>query len=169
MAISKQTKSKSLLGSRTKATKEKRKGLWAKFAKTKTGAFLTNRYFAFGLVTVLFVLWVVWLGNYWWLIGELLIIDIYITRFVRWAFWKPRKDKKMSTLKRKTLEWVDALIFAVVAASFIRIFFFEAFTIPALFVGEGLTDQRVKMPCLLLCRCSCHVRRHYKLPAVLTT
>ncbi|MBP7076901.1 MAG: signal peptidase I [Bacteroidales bacterium] len=149
MAISKQTKSKSLLGSRTKATKEKRKGLWAKFAKTKTGAFLTNRYFAFGLVTVLFVLWVVWLGNYWWLIGELLIIDIYITRFVRWAFWKPRKDKKMSTLKRKTLEWVDALIFAVVAASFIRIFFFEAFTIPTssmektLLIGDYLFVSKV--------------------------
>ena len=110
--------------------KDKSNSFWNKFKNTKIGHFVTNRYFSFALVTSLYVLWVVWLGNYWWLIGELLIIDIYLTRFVRWAFWKPRKDKKMSTFKRKTLEWVDAIIFAVIAATFIRIFFFEAFTIP---------------------------------------
>ncbi|HOE04318.1 MAG TPA: signal peptidase I [Bacteroidales bacterium] len=129
--------------------KDKSNSFWNKFKNTKIGHFVTNRYFSFALVTSLYVLWVVWLGNYWWLIGELLIIDIYLTRFVRWAFWKPRKDKKMSTFKRKTLEWVDAIIFAVIAATFIRIFFFEAFTIPTssmektLLIGDYLFVSKV--------------------------
>lgn len=37
-----------------------------------------------------------------------------------------RKKKKKSTLR----EWVDAAIFAIIAASIIRTFFFEAYTIP---------------------------------------
>jgi len=89
-----------------------------------------NRYFRFALVSTLYILWVIWLGGYWWLLGELVIIDLYITKKVRWAFWKPKKDKKYKYLHKKALEWTDAIIFAVIAASVIRMFFFEAFTIP---------------------------------------
>ncbi|MDD2198401.1 MAG: S26 family signal peptidase [Bacteroidales bacterium] len=126
-----------------------RKIWWNKFKQTAFGRILTNRYFKFSLTAILYILWVVWMGSYWWLIGLIVIVDIYITKRVRWAFWKPRKDKKMSKLKRKTLEWVDALIFAVIAASFIRIFFFEAFTIPtssmekSLLIGDYLFVSKV--------------------------
>lgn len=111
----------------------------------------------FAAWTVCYLAWVIWLNNYWFLIGELLIIDIYITKFVRWAFWKPKHPDQCSKVKRKTLEWVDALIFAVIAASFIRIFFFEAFTIPTssmektlqvgdyLFVSKTAYGPRVPM------------------------
>ncbi|HOM35998.1 MAG TPA: signal peptidase I [Bacteroidales bacterium] len=110
---------------------------------------LSNKWVKFLIVSVLYILWVIWLENYWWLLLELAIFDIYITKFVRWAFWKPRKDKEYSKLKRKTLEWVDAIIFAVIAASFIRIFFFEAFTIPTssmektLLIGDYLFVSKV--------------------------
>ncbi|MBO7572427.1 MAG: signal peptidase I [Bacteroidales bacterium] len=111
----------------------------------------------FACWTIFYIGWVIWLGNYWFLFGELLIIDIYITKFVRWAFWKPKNPENCSKAKRKTLEWVDALIFAVIAASFIRIFFFEAFTIPTssmektlrvgdyLFVSKTAYGPRVPM------------------------
>lgn len=111
----------------------------------------------FACWTIFYIGWVIWLGNYWFLLGELLIIDIYITKFVRWAFWKPKNPENCSKVKRKTLEWVDALIFAVIAASFIRIFFFEAFTIPTssmektlrvgdyLFVSKTAYGPRVPM------------------------
>ena len=110
---------------------------------------LKNKWIWFSVTTLLYVLWVIWLGNYWWLLGELIIIDIYITKFVRWAFWKPRKDKTYSKAKRKTLEWIDEIIFAVIAASFIRIFFFESFTITTssmektLLVGDYLFVSKV--------------------------
>ncbi|MDD4149883.1 MAG: signal peptidase I [Bacteroidales bacterium] len=127
----------------------KKIGLKSKILNSKIYQKINTKYVWFALVTLCYVLWVVWLGNYWWLLLELIIIDIYLTKFVRWAFWKPRKDKKYSTIKRKTLEWVDALIFAVIAASFIRIFFFEAFTIPTssmektLMVGDYLFVSKV--------------------------
>ncbi len=101
-----------------------------KIKNNKVFKSLKNKYLWFVVVTICYLLWVIWLGNYWWLIGQLLITDIYITKYVRWAFWKPKKGKKYSKLAKTTLEWVDALIFAVIAASFIRIFFFEAYTIP---------------------------------------
>ncbi len=132
-----------------KSAKPAKKTLWTTIKATKFGRFITNRYFNFALTAVSYILWVIWLGNYWWLFGLIIIVDIYITKRVRWAFWKPRKDKKMGVIKRKTLEWVDAIIFAVIAATFIRIFFFEAFTIPtssmekSLLIGDYLFVSKV--------------------------
>lgn len=43
---------------------------------------------------------------------------------MNWKFWQSSRRKS------KTREWIDALIFAVIAATIIRTFFIEAFTIP---------------------------------------
>ena len=52
---------------------------------------------------------------------------LLITQFLIVAYYMSiRNDKK----KSKTREWVDAIVFAVVAATIIRAFFLEAFTIP---------------------------------------
>ncbi|MBQ1930060.1 MAG: signal peptidase I [Bacteroidales bacterium] len=89
--------------------------------------FLKNRWFKFALYGGLYLLWVIWLGNYWWLLGLAVIFDIYVTKKVKWAFWSRKsKNGKKSAL----VEWTDALVFAIVVATFIRIFFFEAYTIP---------------------------------------
>jgi len=89
---------------------------------------LTNKWFKFGVVALLYLLWVIWLKNYWWLIGLVVIFDIYITKRVHWAFWK--KKNPPDGKQTKLVEWIDAIIFAVIAASFIRMFFIEAYTIP---------------------------------------
>ena len=103
--------------------------------------FLHNKWFKFAVWSLLYLAWVVWLGNYWWLLGEAVILDLYITRKVRWAFWrKKRADGKV----KAWVEWVDAIVFALVAATFIRMFFIEAYTIPtgsmekSLLVGDYL-------------------------------
>lgn len=102
--------------------------------------FLRNKWVKFGIAELAFLLWVIWSANWWWLLGLAIIFDIYITKRVHWAFWK-KKDTKKQT---KVVEWVDAIIFAVIAASFIRTFFFEAYTIPtssmekSLLVGDYL-------------------------------
>lgn len=64
-----------------------------------------------------------------------------------WKFWN-KKNTGHSRTKRKpkskTREWVDAVIFAVIAATIIRTFFIEAYTIPtpsmekSLLVGDFL-------------------------------
>jgi signal peptidase I len=89
---------------------------------------LTSKWFKFGVAAALYLLWVIWLKNYWWLLGLPVIYDIYISKKVHWAFWK--KKNPPDGKQTKLVEWVDAIIFAVIAASFIRLFFIEAYTIP---------------------------------------
>jgi signal peptidase I len=103
---------------------------------------LTNKWFKFITVGTLYLLWVIWLGSFLWLLGLAVIFDIYITEKVNWSFWKKRNPP--NGRQTKVVEWVDAIIFAVIAASFIRLFFIEAYTIPtssmekSLLVGDYL-------------------------------
>ncbi|WP_316818809.1 signal peptidase I [Pedobacter nyackensis] len=66
-----------------------------------------------------------------------------------WKFWQKSKDDKPKKVKTRTREWVDAIIFAVVAATIIRVFFIEAYTIPtasmerSLLVGDFLFVSKV--------------------------
>ena len=89
---------------------------------------LTNKWFKFAVAALIYLLWVIWIESYWWLIGLVVIYDLYISKKVHWSFWKKRNppDGKQT----KVIEWVDAIIFAVIAATFIRMFFIEAYTIP---------------------------------------
>ncbi len=79
--------------------------------------------------SILYLMWVIWLGNYWWLLGLAVIFDHHITRKVKWLFWK--KDYKEGEKRNAFLDWLDAIIFAVVFVTFINIFFFQAFKIPS--------------------------------------
>lgn len=89
---------------------------------------LSNKWFKFITIGTLYSLWVIWMGSYLWFIGLVVIFDIYISEKVHWAFWK--KKNPPNGRQTKVVEWVDAIIFAVIAASFIRMFFIEAYTIP---------------------------------------
>jgi len=89
---------------------------------------LSNKWFKFGVAAFFYLLWVIWLKNYWWLAGLLVIFDIYVSKKVHWAFWK--KKNPPGGKQTAAVEWIDAIIFAVIAASFIRMFFIEAYTIP---------------------------------------
>ena len=88
-----------------------------------------NRWVRFGFWALLYLLWVIWLGNWWWLLGLAVIFDHHITRKVKWMFWK--KEYKEGEKRNVILDWVDAIIFAVVVVTFINIFFFQAFKIPS--------------------------------------
>lgn len=60
---------------------------------------LDSKWFKFGLVGGIYLLWVIWLNNYWWLIGLAIIYDIYITGKVHWSFWKKKNPRMASRLK----------------------------------------------------------------------
>ncbi len=87
----------------------------------------SNKWVRFGFWTLLYVLWVIWLGNYWWLFGTGVIFDMTVTGKVNWTFWVPRDKAKRNALT----EWVDAIIFAVIVVTFLTMFFFQAFKIPS--------------------------------------
>ncbi len=87
--------------------------------------FRKHKYFRFGLTALLYLIFVIWLGNYWFLLGLGIIFDLYITKKVNWTFWKKRNGKNSAII-----EWLDALIFAVVAVTLINIYFFQNYKIP---------------------------------------
>lgn len=69
-----------------------------------------------------------------------------------WKFWQKStesKDDKPKKKKTRTREWIDAIVFAVIAATIIRVFFIEAYTIPtasmekSLLVGDFLFVSKV--------------------------
>ncbi len=95
-------------------------------------------------VSVIYLLWVIWLRNYWFLLGLGVIFDMYITRKVNWTFWKKRNGENS-----KFIEWLDALIFAVIAVTLINIFLFQNYKIPTgsmektLLIGDHLYVSKV--------------------------
>lgn len=90
--------------------------------------FLHNKWFRFGFWSFLYLAWVIWLGNYWWLLGLIVIFDQHITRKVKWLFWK--KTYQDGEKRNVWLDWLDSLIFAVVVVTFVNIFFIQAYKIP---------------------------------------
>jgi signal peptidase I len=104
---------------------------------------LKNKYFKFGTAVLIFIIFVIWLRNFWFFFGIPVIFDIYITKKVNWSFWKSRKKKNPVLI-----EWLDALIFAVVAVSLINIFLFQNYKIPtpsmesSLLVGDHLAVSK---------------------------
>ncbi|GGE51469.1 signal peptidase I [Pedobacter psychrotolerans] len=67
---------------------------------------------------------------------------------MNYKFWQKKNDATKKK-KTKTREWVDAIVFAVVAATIIRVFFIEAYTIPSgsmersLLIGDFLFVSKV--------------------------
>jgi len=101
----------------------------------------TASWIKFSIAALLFTLWVIWIGNFWILLGLPVIFDLYITNLVPWGAWKKTKDGSKPPAWK---EWLDALLFALVAVYLINIFFFQNYKIPTsslektLLVGDHL-------------------------------
>ena len=76
----------------------------------------------------LYVAWVAWHGNWWWLLGLPVVFEFCVSR--RLKAWFERMGQKSHALA-VTFGWIDAILFAVVLVTFINIFFFQAFKIPS--------------------------------------
>ena len=81
---------------------------------------LRRKYIRFSIVAILYILIVIWIGKFILLLGLGIIFDMYVTERVNWTFWKKREGKNSNFV-----EWLDAIIFAVIAVSLINIFFFQ--------------------------------------------
>ena len=105
---------------------------------------LQKKYIRFAIAAVIYILVVIWIGNYWLLIGLAVIYDIYVSEKVNWTFWKKRHGPNSTFI-----EWLDALIFAVIAVSLINIFLFQNYRIPtpsmekSLLVGDHLFVSKI--------------------------
>jgi len=93
-----------------------------------------------GVWSLVYLLFIVWVGNYWWLIGLPVVFDAFVTNFIPWTWWKKSQNKTLLAI----MGWVDAIVFALVAVYFINTYLFQNYQIPtsslekSLLVGDFL-------------------------------
>ncbi len=106
-----------------------------RLSKVKTSSWLV-----FTLVSLIFILWVIWLGSFWVLLFELFIADMYLTKYIPWTWWKSSKNRYV----RSIMAWVDAIVYALVLAYMLFTFVGQNYQIPtsslekSLLVGDYL-------------------------------
>ncbi len=76
----------------------------------------------------------VWASAWWALLLIPFAFDLYITRRIRWSWWKELENP----VTRFIMSWVDAIVFALVAVYFINIYFFQNYTIPSSSLEKSL-------------------------------
>ena len=87
----------------------------------------------FIVVLILYLLFLYWVGSWWGLLVIPFIFDVYITKKIKWQWWK-ESEKPVKFL----MSWVDALVFALVAVYFINLFFFQNYVIPSSSLEKSL-------------------------------
>ncbi len=87
----------------------------------------TTRWIRFGVVSLIFLLWVAWMGTWWLAIFELLLFDIYITGYIPFTWWKKSKSKTT----RSIMSWVDAIVYALILVYFVFAFIGQNYQIPS--------------------------------------
>ena len=87
----------------------------------------------FIVVLVLYLAFLWWLKSWLGLIVVPFIYDAYISRKIRWDWWKD-----LESFPRMLMSWVDALVFALVAVYFINLFFFQNYVIPSSSLEKSL-------------------------------
>ena len=99
----------------------------------------------FVVATVLYLLFLYWVGSWWGLVVIPFIYDAYISKKIPWTWWKKSKNKTFVWI----MGWVDAIVFALVAVYFVNQFFFQNYVIPSssleksLLVGDYLAVSKV--------------------------
>ena len=102
--------------------------------KERLGRVKTTRWLRFGAVALIWVLWTIWMGNPWLLLGLLLLGDIYLTQFLPWGAWKGLKNKTLRTI----MSWVDAIVYALVLVYFLFLFVGQNYQIPSSSLEKSL-------------------------------
>lgn len=102
----------------------------------------------FILFTILWALFVYLIDGEWLYFFPLIVGDILFWETISWQFWK-KKEKKKKKVKSEIKSWFNAILFAVVAATILRTFLIEAYTIPtssmekSLLIGDFLFVSKV--------------------------
>lgn len=93
-----------------------------------------SRWIRFALVSVIFFLWVAWLGSWWVSIFWFLLFDIYITGYIPFTWWKKSKN----AMVRNVMSWVDAIVYALILVYFVFTFIGQNYQIPSSSLEKSL-------------------------------
>ncbi len=94
----------------------------------------TTRWIRFAIVSVVFLLWVAWLGNWWVALLLFLLFDIYITGYIPLTWWKKSKNAAV----RSIMSWVDAILYALILVYFVFTFIGQNYQIPSSSLEKSL-------------------------------
>ena len=103
---------------------------------------------AFIIFTIAWTLFVYVLEGEWLYFIPLIVGDILFWETLNYKFWKKR-EKKPKKKKSEVRSWIDAIGFAVIAATLLRTFLIEAYTIPtssmekSMLIGDFLFVSKV--------------------------
>lgn len=104
-----------------------------------------KQYIKFTIAAVLYGLFILWMQNGWLALGYILLADIYLTKYIPWGAWKKTNNPTLKSI----YDWIDDIIFALVAVYFINLFIFQNYQIPSssleksLLVGDYLFVSKV--------------------------
>jgi signal peptidase I len=101
--------------------------------KEKQQLNMKKQWTKFIIVLVLYLIFLLWVKSWLGLIVVPFIFDVYITKKIRWQWWKDSEGPV-----RFIMSWVDALVFALVAVYFINLFFFQNYVIPSSSLEKSL-------------------------------
>lgn len=104
-----------------------------------------KQYIKFAIAAVLYGLFILWMQNGWLALGYILLADIYLTKYIPWGAWKKTNNPTLKSI----YDWIEDIIFALVAVYFINLFIFQNYQIPSssleksLLVGDYLFVSKV--------------------------
>ena len=102
--------------------------------KERLGRVKTTRWWRFGIVALIYVLWTIWMDNPLLLLGLILLADIYLTQYLPWGAWKGMKNKTLKTV----MSWLDAIVYALVLVYFLFLFIGQNYQIPSSSLEKSL-------------------------------
>ena len=102
------------------------------FKKTRSGEnnkpeWTGWKWVKFGVATACYLAFLVWVKSWWGLVVVPFIYDVYISKKIKWTWWKELE----SDVARTIMSWLDAIVFALVAVYFVNNFFFQNYQIPS--------------------------------------
>lgn len=104
-----------------------------------------NPFLKFLLISSIYSLWVVWVDNFWLYFGLLIFAEAIFIKRINWIFWKNKNNEK-----KIWPDLIDAFVLAVIAAFVLRVYFFEAYTIPtssmekSILVGDYIMVNKLR-------------------------
>ena len=102
--------------------------------KSRLSQVKTTRWIRFGVVSLILFAFILWIGNPWLAFVWLLLIDIYLTGYIPWTWWK----KSNGRTTRVVMGWVDAIVYALVLVYIIFAFIGQNYKIPSSSLEKSL-------------------------------
>lgn len=111
----------------------------------KIGEITKKEWIKAGIYLALYILFLIWVRSWMGIILIPFIFDALTTHIIKWKWWKNVKNKSLYQI----MDWVDAIVFALVAVYFVNIYLFQNYAIPSssleksLLVGDHLYVSKV--------------------------